>query len=408
MLRSILILFLTAAGVQAGGIALSVDGVADYALKHNPTLAAARLRIEEARGRVQQSGRLRNPELEIEFTRIQPGPEGALTAALMQRFPLNARLRHERAVSRAELAAVDAEVRDGERKLAAEAQTLAVEIIASRGQRALRARQQENSLELSRFLQKRVESGEAASVDAAQVELETEQLELELLQLTATELEHAGELRALLGVTGDVTVTGELVGVVSKRLPSAAALAERPDVRAAEHRVSAAQAAAQQQRASRWDDVGVGAIYGADRDVDDPSPVETRQVFGVKVSIPLPLWNNNAGRIREAEAAAARAALEADAVRFTATNEISGAHGDMIAHARLVTALDTKLLPKAAAIEEQIRQQYSAGQSPLTEVLRARSRRLDLQRQRLDALRDYHLARVRYEAGANVPKGGAR
>jgi cobalt-zinc-cadmium efflux system outer membrane protein len=95
-------------------------------------------------------------------------------------------------------------------------------------------------------------------------------------------------------------------------------------------------------------------------------------------------------------------------VRFTASNEVSGAHGDMIAHARLVTALDTQLLPKAADIEKQIQQQYSSGQSPLTEVLRARTRSLELQRQRLDALRDYHLARVRYEAARSPQKGDAR
>lgn len=406
MLRFILILLLTAAGVQAGGGVLSVDSAAAFARQHNRTLAAARLRIEEARGRLQQSGRLSNPEFEIEFTRVQPGPEGALTAALMQRFPLTARLRHERAVSRAELAAVEAEVRDGERKIAAEARALAVQIIASRGQRSLRARQQENSSELSQFLQKRVESGEASSVDAAQVELETQQLELEVLQLTATELEFVGELRALLGVTGDVNVTGELPAI-AKSSGGPAAIAERPDVQAAEHRVAAAHSAAQQQRASRWEDVGVGATYGVDRELDAPEPLEKRQLFGVQVSIPLPIWNSNAGRIREAEAAAARAALEAEAVRFTASNEVSGAQGDMIAHARLVTAIDTQLLPKAAQIEEQIRQQYSSGQSPLTEVLRARDRRLGLQRQRLDALRDYHLARVRYEAGATM-KGGAR
>jgi len=403
MFRIIILLLLSTALARAGGIALSIDATADYVLKHNPTLAAARLRIEEARGRLQQSGRLSNPELEIEFIRIQPGPEGALTAALTQRFPLTARLRHERAVSRAELAAVEAEVRDGERKLGAEARSLAVKIVASRGQRALRARQQEYGVELSRFLLKRVESGEAASIDAAQVELETQQLELEVLQLTATELEFAGELRALLGVTGDVSVIGELPTIAGHASHPSGEIAERPDVRAAEHRVTAAQAAAQQQRASRWDDVGIGAIYGADRDLDDPSPVETRQVFGVRMSIPLPLWNSNAGRIREAEAATARAAQEAQAVRFAASSEVSGAHGDMVAHARLVTALDTRLLPKAAQIDEQIRQQYASGQSPLTDLLRVRSRHLDLQRQRLDALRDYHLARVRHEAALGQP-----
>ncbi len=406
MLRFILIFLLTAACAQAGGAALSVDGAADYALKHNPTLAAARLRIEEARGRLQNSGRLSNPELELDWQRMTSGQEGALGVSLMQRFPLAARLRHEKAVSRAELAAAEAEVRDGERRLAAEVRALAVRIVASRGQRELRARLQENSRELSGFLLKRVETGEAAVVDATQVDLETQVLELETLQLTATEISLAGELRAQLGVVGDVAVTGNLPA--PKNVGGEIVVGERPDVQAAQYRVEAAEAAARKQRASRWEDVGLGASYFRERIVDEPEPIETDHLIGLRMSIPLPLWNNNAGRIREAEAAAARAAQEAEAVRFTARTEVSAARREMTALGKLVTQLDTQLIPKATQIEDQIRQQYSTGQSPLTDVLRARSRRLDLQRQRLDALRDYHLARVRYEAGASVSKGVAR
>jgi cobalt-zinc-cadmium efflux system outer membrane protein len=401
MFRIIILLFLCAAGVQAGGVALSLDEAAAYALRHNPTLMAARWRIEEARGRWQQSGRLANPELELEYARMTRDQENTFGVSLIQRFPLSARLRHEKEVSRAELAAAEAEVRDGERKLVAEVRTLAVKIMASRGQRELRARQEENSQELSTFLLKRVEMGEAAAVDATQVDLETQLLELEALQLTATEVSLSGELRVFLGVRGDVAITGQLALPATVR--GSADVAQRPDVQAAEHRATAAQAAARQQRASRWEDVGVGAGYTRERTVDDPNPIETDQFVNVKVSIPLPLWNNNAGRVHAAEAAAARAAQEVEAVRFSAGAQVSVARAEMTALAGLVATLDTRLLPKAAEIEERIRQQYATGQSPLTDVLRARSRRLELHQQRLDALRDYHLARVRYESA-----GGAR
>ena len=137
--RPTILLFLTcAASAWAGSVSLSVEGAADYALKRNPTLAAARLRIEEARGRLQQSGRLSNPELELDFTRNTVGPEGSAGIAFTQRFPLTARLRHEKAVSRAELAAAEAEVRDAERKLAAEVRIAAVKLLALGGQRELR------------------------------------------------------------------------------------------------------------------------------------------------------------------------------------------------------------------------------------------------------------------------------
>ena len=67
----------------------------------------------------------------------------------MQKFPLTARLRLEKAVTRAELAAAEAEVRNAERKLAAEVSTAAVKLLGLGGQQALRERQLGNSRELS-------------------------------------------------------------------------------------------------------------------------------------------------------------------------------------------------------------------------------------------------------------------
>src|SRR5262245_54871871 len=103
MFRTSFLLSLCVLPTWASGASFTVDAAADYAIKHNPVLAAARLRIEEARGRLQQSGRLSNPELELDFVRNTMGREGELGVSLMQRFPLTARLRHEKAVSRGEL-----------------------------------------------------------------------------------------------------------------------------------------------------------------------------------------------------------------------------------------------------------------------------------------------------------------
>lgn len=401
---SILVFFGGAVPVLAGDISLSVEGAADYALRRNPTLAAARLRIDEARGRLEQSGRLANPELELEFGRKTMGREGSITVSLMQRFPLTARLRHEKAVSRAELQAAEAEVRDGERKLAAEVRSAAVKLLALKGQRALREKQLENSRELSTFLTKRVETGEAAAVDASQVELETRQIELEKLQLATEEVTLRGELRPLLGLSSeqDLKISGELSAPAG--LPSKAGIASRPDIIAAEARATAAAALAQQQRASRWEDIGFGPMYTVDRDKDDPEPTETEHTIGFQLSIPLPIWNDNSGRIHETEAAAIRAAKEIDAAKLVAGAEASTARAEMAAQAKLVEELDSSILPKASQIEDQLRNTYSAGQTALTEVLRARTRRLELERLRLDALRDYHLARARHiSATASSP-----
>ena len=59
---------------------------------------------------------------------------------------------------------------------------------------------------------KRVEAGEASSLDTAQVQLESQQLETELLQLDLERVALLGDLRPLLGLNADadLVITGEL------------------------------------------------------------------------------------------------------------------------------------------------------------------------------------------------------
>jgi len=61
-----------------------------------------------------------NPELEVDVARQTVGRENAWSVGVTQRFPITARLRHEKAISRAEMTAAEAEVREAERKLTAD------------------------------------------------------------------------------------------------------------------------------------------------------------------------------------------------------------------------------------------------------------------------------------------------
>jgi outer membrane protein TolC len=245
-------------------------------------------------------------------------------------------------------------------------------------------------------------------VDVAQVELESRQIEVENLTLAADEAVLLGELRSLLGVTGAdrIAITGELPA--PHNIPAATEVTGRPDILAAQSRAEAARSVVLEQRARRWEDFGIGASYSRERTLDVPEPVETEQIIGFRFSLPLPIWNHNAGRIWEAEAAAARAEKEVDATKLGANAEVSAALGAMRAYAKLIGELDDQVLPAATRIEEQLRSSYSTGQTPLTDVLRARTRRLELQRQRLDALRDYHIARIRHSAATGPSHPTAR
>ena len=198
--------------LTASAVTLTIDSLPRYAIRHNPQLDAARLRIDEARGRLLASGRLANPELEVEGSHNVRMPERTLGLGWMQKFPLTARLRLEKAVSQAQLAAALAEVRDAERRLATETRTAAVKLLALSGRRGLVEQQISNTRAQKDFLSKRLAAGEASAVDLVQLELEGEELGVELLQLESTRANVIGELRPLLGIQPDelLAITGSL------------------------------------------------------------------------------------------------------------------------------------------------------------------------------------------------------
>lgn len=389
---------------RAGEVRLTPASAADYARRHNPALAAARFRIEEARGRLTQSGRLSNPEFETEFRHTPDFAERTFEVSFMQKFPVTNRLRLEKAVGRAELAAAQAEVRDAERKLAASVETAAIKIVALEQQRILRDKQLVNSREAAEAAIKRASVGEASTVDAAQFELETRQLETERLQLEVERVALVGELRPLLGLRGSNTlnVSGDLPA--PDRLPSSKPdVASRPDVVAARHTAQAAEQTATLAIKNKWEDFGAGVVTEAERRMDEPEGLVNEYMVGFRISLPLPFWNKNEGRIQETRAAAQRARKEVEARVVEAMGEAAGARGEMAALAKVIADMDDQLLPKSRELESQLRQIYATGQGTLTEVLRATERRLTLESRRLDALRDYHLARIRHAAAVGKP-----
>lgn len=389
--------FFMAASLNA--VTLSLEEAAPYALAHNRDLAAARYRIDAAKGRLKNAGRLSNPELEVEFLNSPRTGEFALNTTFMQRFPLTARLKLEKAVSRAQLAQAEWEVANEERKLAANVRSSVVKILGLRGERRFLEKQIEASRELVKFSRSRVATGEVSTLDTLQLELELKQLEAEFSQ---TDVELAllnGELRPQLGLAPAerLEIRGTLPAIGSLPRPRSHGQ-NRPDLLAAQSQAAAAQRAIALTKAEKWQDIGVGVVGELGRTEEDEGARRNEHFVGLKINLPLPLWNDQSGRVEEATADALRAGKEVEALAVAIRLEVEAAVAEMQTQARLVTEYDRELIPKSEEVEKALDQAYQAGQIPLVELIRARTRTLQLKRQRETALRGYHLAKVRYEA----------
>ena len=117
-----------------------------------------------------------------------------------------------------------------------------------------------------------------------------------------------------------------------------------------------------------------------------------------RISIPLPFWNRNQGEIAEKAASAERARLESAALATQIMSEADTAHREMQANADLARETRDKLLPLVLEQTAKLEKAFEAGQADMLTILRARDQRLQMEAAALDAVRDFHLARIRYEA----------
>jgi len=378
-------------------VLVTLASIGDRIRARNPDLAAARFRIQEALGRMNQAGRLDNPEFETGIEHNAKFREGKFEIGLSQRFPVTDRLLLEKEISLTELKSSEAEVREVERQLKGQAREAVVKVLAIRQRRELMREQTALSKEFADFLQEISAKGEGSVLDAGQAKLEATTLALETRQLDAGETALIGELKPLLGM-----LPGEALSVAGT-LPEAslpgdgADPSKRPDFQSAKLDAQAAAQSVALEHARRFDDVEGSVFAGAERTEDAPEGFENEAVLGVRLKIALPFWNKNEGAIQEAEARKTRKEMEATALGRGIRLEAEAARAEMVVWANMVQEINENLLPLADEQTSLAEAAYRNGQGEIQSVLRSREKRLQLAAARLDALREFHLARVRHE-----------
>jgi len=377
--------------------AIKLEDIGQQIVTKNPELAAARFMIDEAKGRHLGSGRLMNPEIEATGRHMTKGSEGGFSVGLMQKFPVTARLRLEKTVTAAQIAAAEAEVADKQRMLIAEAEIMAVKILAMRAEIGIAESQATLAEKLTEITTARAAANESA-IDAAQMRLEALQQRNSIRKMQAEIAAMNESLKPMLGraANEELDVTGVLpeAKAPSRAVPSDA----RPDIQAALYRVNAAGQSVNLAKARKWEDISAGVMVDRGRIMDEPMGLRDETMIGVRVSIPLPFWNRNQGEIAEAAAMQSRAESEVRALRLKAGGEVASAKSEMKRLLSFITENNTQVLPLARQQIDRVREAYSNSKASLQDLLRARDQLLMVQMDTVKALRDFHLAKVRLKA----------
>jgi outer membrane protein, heavy metal efflux system len=393
---------LTLAGVLLASPALvgaeltltSVSAV-QLALAQNHELQAARFLVLEAEARTRNAGKLPNPELETEFAGGR-NFDGRIEIGFTQRFPLTARLRLARTLSELEVELARLETAARENRLAADVQIAVVELIAAREALTLSEQQLGFARAFSESQSAQAREGSSSSLDAGQSRLAVRELEVQLAASRVEETEASARFATLLGVSAETA----LILPATLELPSmpltAQASGRRPDLRLAELAVEAGDAGIALARTAKWEDIGVGVFVEGERSRDESGRRDREGLLGVRVSVPLPLWQKGDSQIAEKRASRDRFARQLEAFKLAVSNETVSAFRAMSARYEAARSLTAELLP---AVRQQLVEAEAArarGEIDSQPVFRAREQLIANERAALETRKAFHLARIQW------------
>ncbi len=316
---------------------ITLGAVLDSVRLRHPLGDAARARVRAARGSRTTAGALGNPTLSYDVENA-PFPGRELTGHMQRENMTTVMLPLENVVQRfPRVRRANAELRAAEADANATRQRLALDAVRAYYRTALAQVGVEAARDLAAWLDSvvaynrlRAEEGVAAEADLIRTELERDSALADAAMQEADFARARSELATFLGTSGSLTMTLAVVidsnplGMTMTGMDASAALALRPDVRAARQRLSAAGAGVATERSMIVRQLGV--TFGAKQ-----SAGTTSMLAGL--SIPLPIFDPNRGEI-------ARAGAERDAVGFELAALERGARAELLgAHeaARLLT-----------------------------------------------------------------------
>ncbi|MEI6303152.1 MAG: TolC family protein [Betaproteobacteria bacterium] len=178
-------------------------------------------------------------------------------------------------------------------------------------------------------------------------------------------------------------------------------IARRPDVRAAQARVEAAERSRELARRLRTRDVTVGAQY-EHWPQSDANQQGTGNSFGVAISIPLFVRHTFGGEIRRAEVDYDAARDSLARVRAQATGEFERAWSDLLSAADRVRRFNDGLLAEARRSAESAEYAYKNGALGLMDLLDARRTLRATQIDAAVALADYAKALAAWRASTTL------
>ncbi len=393
----------------ADSAALTLEAAWQRAEEANPTLRTAQAAVPAAEGELRDARAplWNNPQLSAERKRKEvPQVSGPTqtnrdwSVGLAQTFEVAGQQGDRRAAAEQSLAATRQAIAETRRQVRAEVESRFVRVLSLQA----RIRTEEETLSLiedaAQAVGKRVAAGEDSRLDGNLARVEAERARNQVAQLREQLVQARADLAASLQLPpselpeaqGALDPAAAVPYSLEELLNSAAA---RPVLRALDHREQAAKSRLELERAIRYPDVTVGLNTGRE------GPSDAREkIVGLSVSLPLPLFRQNAGGIGRATTEYTQTQIEREATGRDVRAQVTALWERFTNLAARVRRLKESVLPSLEENRRLSAISFRAGEIGLLQLLLVNRQVLDGQRDLLDARTELRLTKVALEAAA--------
>jgi cobalt-zinc-cadmium efflux system outer membrane protein len=377
---------------------LSLDEAVSLAARANPTVRAKGFEYQAVGAGEITAGLRPNPTLGLGAEQFTPGGPKAggdtysiaqYTLSLGQTIELGGKRGRRIDSARAATQASGYELADVRRQVLYQVKKSFSDAQTARDSLALAEQNLASLDEVERIQRVRAEKGDISELELLRIQVQRFAFERDAAD--ARQALRAAKI-ALRSVVGRDTVAEdfEIVGELTVRDFAATAtdlyrlaLANRPDLGAAEAARKKAEADIKLARANAWTDITPGIEY---------QRIGPDNTVGFVVSVPLRIFDRNQGEIARTQADAKRAAAAREAVAIQALSEVDTALAALGTERDKLTVLRDTYLSKARQVRDTVEFAYRRGGVNLLDYLDAQRTYRDTAAEYLRSLGSYWTA----------------
>jgi len=381
---------------------LTPETAVEIALLNSPELQATFEDLGISEADLFASGRMHNPTF-FASTRWPdshprgPDAEFSLTADLLDDFLIPVRQR----VARSQVAAAENRVARAAIDLAAEVKVAAYTLA---GQQMFRSRLQaiaDANGAAAELAQRQFDAGNISRLDLARDQTAAQEAQLQLMRAEAQIQADRETLNRLLGLTSaqaEWKFAGELAPLPAPDFIPAdlesRALAQRLDLSAAQSDLTVAQSGYELRRKTRLSPASVNVGVDTERNPDGS------RVTGPQLTIGLPIFDQGQADLARLSAEVRRSQDRVDGLKSAIAAEVRSARAALQSARAAADYYARTILPQRELILRETLLNYNAMQKSSYELLFAKEEQLRAEREGIEALRDYWIARVELEKAA--------